>query len=187
MGEAQGSLESTGFPNVQIVCAKRQANCTCIQAAAAKVELKPVAAVAQRVETPIVQQDVPAAADPAPAALSKNDLDEIARLARAKKKKQRDLCGDMLVIGAWRIAEALLDENTAVWKEVLNLLDYRFKNDEFADLSLTDIRFEIGKKLMERKFAPDSVPAPDLEFARRSYNGLLRSVGLAEIEEMDHE
>jgi ParB-like chromosome segregation protein Spo0J len=178
------ALNAEGYPKAQLLCTKRKGFCTCTKAADNGVELRPVDIVP--VEQPQAVQDesvevaepTPARVQPVAAApIAKDELKDVDRQIR-EKKRANALKSDLLrVWAADRLAESLLHKNGWAWELLLTATRH---SPNVPGGQVDDLIRAVGN-IMTYYIAPAyDTPNPTEEL--KKYNAFMLRAGLAEIE-----
>jgi ParB-like chromosome segregation protein Spo0J len=177
------ALNAEGYPNAQLLCTKRKGFCTCTKASENGVELRPVAIVPME-QTQAVEEERVEVAEPTPARepvaeapIAKDELKDIDRKIREKKRTNAFRSDQLRGWAADRLAEGLLHKNKQAWKLLLAATRH---SPEIPGGQVEDLILAVGR-IMTYYIAmgfenPD--PVEDL----KKYNAFMLLASLPEIE-----
>jgi ParB/RepB/Spo0J family partition protein len=106
-----------GFAHAKIVCTKRIGFCTCINASKAHVAMP--TQIGKTLVEVLEGEEAVSAETPAPAPLTEDQLKEIARTVRAKKRSDLEEVRAMMEDAGKIIAKGLREQNPALLKRIL--------------------------------------------------------------------
>lgn len=155
--ERRPDLNPEGYPHAQYVCCKREGFCTCQKGAE-------VVVTAER------------RGEEAPAMESADDLKDLVKEERKRKRQDLIELRAMRDDVARRLADALEQGNAKTWARMLKAMTWQAKANETTPLF--EIRAMIGEYLAERIYNTEDTRDPNLRYAFDRFNKELKLDGL---------
>jgi ParB/RepB/Spo0J family partition protein len=156
--EKENHLTDLGYSDVEIICIKRSGHCSCLQGAhaaavlaAEKVQAAERAANAPEPKTliQVYEEQEQAIADPAPAAPTAGDLQELARQARAAERAARKQIDAIRQQAIGILAQALAENHLGAWKMIYTKCSY---SESCTAEDLESVRLAVADKIVAAPF-----------------------------------
>lgn len=166
-----GSLKGQGFPDATIVCKKRNGSCTCGQAIKAGIELtRPGAVESERDGSDDATQE----AQP----LTANDLKDIAREARAQKRRNIEMVKAIMGQSAVKFRQGLIDQNPGIWRLLLHKISWNAS--DALEKNGGDVIMRVAEYLVDSIYNT-AYGDPTPQKAVERFNTEFKKAGLSEL------
>ena len=169
-----------GFPRAEIVC-KKGAFCTCKKAATIRasevIEKTSYSRWNEREEIQAKDTDELRAESP-----SLDDLQEIVREERRRKRDDLDAARRFAERGRDRIFTALAEQNPVVWRELMIKLDYKAEEKIPVEAGVGAAWLELANWLAKRVYDPNGYD-PSAERCWRAFDALFERAGVEKLME----
>jgi len=184
-----------GYPKAEICCKKGRGQCVCTRAINAgldlpepKAEPKPAGKSLKEVFAPDheISTDPEPETAPAPAVITAEQLRQLDREMRSKKRQNMEECKAIREEFTKRLFDGLISRNQVIWYQLVGMLVRYQRRDQIQDYPVDELWMVIGERMANDIYNLDFAdPIP--EKILTAYNSLLEKANLPLLESVSVE